>query len=172
MKNILLKLAVAVLMFSFNVCKPSYITKTSEQSSLNRSSKLYIIKSYTSIRLPHMMRPSYKQLENQNENCKIMWTVPAYREIDKLIYYSLNGKRYEVAIVESESEVDEGIYIKYSDYWTWDLTRYMHLLKLKVYEKGKVEPVAVAVLEGSKSEFHNFPRPKKEIPILIDKLFL
>ena len=100
----------------------------------------------------------------------VLRTVPPIHRIDSLICAELGKKNVECRINAPGGAIPEDAYtITYKDYWSWDFRRYMHVLKIYVFDR-QGNCVIEVVSQGNTSGMHDYPRPEKQVPGLINLL--
>ena len=100
----------------------------------------------------------------------VLRTVPPIHRIDSLICAELGKKNVGCTIIAPGGSIPEDAYtITYKDYWSWDFRRYMHVLKIYVFDR-QGNCVIEVVSQGNTSGMHDYPRPEKQVPGLINLL--
>lgn len=88
--------------------------------------------------------------------------------IDSLICASFRERNIECSILEEDEIIPlDAPQIVYKDYWTWDFTDYMHILRMNVYKSNGSELMEV-ISQGNTSGMHSYPKPKKQVPKMVD----
>lgn len=90
--------------------------------------------------------------------------------IDTLICLELSKRNIFCEITYVERTISGDTYfIRYHDYWNWDLKNYMPVLFLSLQNSQGRELIRVAS-QANKSGMHDYPTPAKQIPLLIELL--
>jgi hypothetical protein len=161
MKKFLLFFSLVLLLSS---CKTKqYLIKSTDQD-LSRIKRILVIKNEYSNIIPVGIYPQYRIIDDF-----VVKKVPAIADISNLICNELSAREIDCEIVNNLSEVDlETYYIIYQDYWAWDFKKYMHVLKIRLCKSGR--EIKSVASQGNSGGMHDYPNPKKQVPLLIDLL--
>ena len=95
---------------------------------------------------------------------------PSIQRIDSLIFTELINNGYTARIVDKRTEFKQGSnHVTYQDYWAWDFKKYMHVLKIFFYSPETGEKILEVVSQGNKMGMHDYPNPRKQVPVLMEK---
>ena len=159
--------ALLGIMLTFYACSTKQYVTTSSAKRIDKSVDFVIIKNDFSLIIPAGRYPAHTIIQNF-----VVRSQPAISRIDSLIYFELKGKGFNAIIIAGqELQQKPGVnYIKYQDYWAWDFKKYMHVLKIFLYEGESKAAIMEAVSQGNKMGMHDYPNPKKQVPILVEKI--
>ena len=121
-----------------------------------------VLQNESSLVIPMGVYPSYDEIDDYVKDAR-----PAFLAIESLISTELNKYGISTTIVNNEASINNSFYIKYQDYWAWDFKRYMPVLKISMFDTLKKELITV-ISEGNTMGMHDYPNPKKQIPVLIN----
>ncbi len=126
---------------------------------------MIVVPSTGSYIFPASVYPLHDQIDGF-----VLRTVPPIYRIDSLICAELGKKNVVCTINAPGGAITEDAYsITYKDYWSWDFRRYMHVLKIYVFDR-QGNCVIEVVSQGNTSGMHDYPRPEKQVPGLINLL--
>lgn len=127
--------------------------------------RIMVIPNDSSRFFPAAMYPSYQTIDNH-----VTKVVEAFYPIDSLICVEFRARGIDCSIAkENEPIALDAPQITYKDYWTWDFTDYMHLLKMNVY-KSDGSPLMEIISQGNTAGMHSYPKPKKQVPKMVDEI--
>jgi hypothetical protein len=155
-----------LLVALFSSCRTTQLVKSHSSTRPDLKSEFVIVSNDTSMIIPVGVYPDQKDIE------KFVFRMqPAIQPVDSLILGELIKKGYNARIVSKGTGFKQGSnYIAYQDYWAWDFKKYMHVLKIFFYSPENGKKILEVVSQGNKMGLHDYPNPKKQVPVLIDKI--
>lgn len=153
MKKLLTYLIIIVTLSSCGT--KQYVVKNTT-TKMDISKEIVVIKNNFSQVIPAAVYPKYQYIDDY-----VTKSTPAVYSIDSLICVELSKRNIECRIIDEYSLLGiSSNYIKYQDYWAWDFKKYMHVLKITIYDPDNNEIISVAS-EGNTAGMHDFPNPEK-----------
>lgn len=121
-----------------------------------------IVHNDNSLIIPMGVYPSHEEINDFVKDSR-----PSISRIDSLISIELLKHRISSIIVNDSDDIENSYYLEYQDYWAWDFKKYMPVLEISLFDSENNELISV-ISEGSTSGMHDYPSPKKHVPILVD----
>ncbi|WP_439584927.1 hypothetical protein [Dyadobacter bucti] len=158
-------LLIIAIAFTFYSCSTKQYITASFKSAVDKKLEFIIVRNDLSLIIPVGVYPDQKFIEKY-----VVRSQPAIARIDSLIYNELTKRGFTARIVNpGVLHLPGSNYIKYQDYWAWDFKKYMHVLKIYFYGPENEKKVLEAVSQGNKMGLHDYPNPKKQVPVLMEK---
>ena len=155
--------AFLVAVFFFYSCSTKQFVSSSARP--DQKADFLIVKNDTSRIIPAGVYPDQKNIERY-----VIRKRSAIQPIDSLIYTELTKKGFTARIVDKGTAFAQGSnYVTYQDYWAWDFKKYMHVLKISFHDPLDGKKIMEVVSQGNKMGMHDYPNPKKQVPLLIEK---
>ncbi|MCE7040264.1 hypothetical protein [Dyadobacter sp. CY312] len=149
----------------FYSCRTTQLVKSHSSTRPDLKSEFVIVSNDTSMIIPVGVYPDQKDIEKF-----VVRKQPSIQRIDSLIFTELINKGHTARIVGKKTEFEQGAnYVTYQDYWAWDFKKYMHVLKIFFYSPESGEKILEVVSQGNKMGMHDYPNPRKQVPVLIEK---
>ena len=161
MKSKLLFLSI-ISIFFYSCSTKQYISTTPNYTP-ETIDKIFIIKNNESHIIKSGIYPIHEIIESY-----VKYSEPSIVRIDSLIYQELTKRNIDCQIIEESAlkYIDEK-YITYQDFWAWDFSMYMHILKINIFTSDHKRIIKVAS-QGNTAGMHNYPSPEGQVPLLID----
>ncbi len=124
-----------------------------------------ILRNNDSLIIPSGVYPSYDEIDNY-----VKYSKPSLFAIDNLLASELKRHGITTNIIENVNDIEDSYRLEYQDYWAWDFKKYMPVLVITLLNQ-KNEEVLSVISEGNTMGLHDYPNPKKQVPLLVDLLF-
>jgi len=158
-------LTLLVAAFTFYSCSTKQLVSSFSQTRPDQKADFLIVTNDTSMIIPVGIYPDQRDIERYVVRMKT-----AIQPIDSLIYTELINKGFTARIVKKGFGFTQGSnYVTYQDYWAWDFKKYMHVLKISFHDPLDGKKILEVVSQGNKMGMHDYPNPKKQVPLLIEK---
>jgi len=144
-------------------CSTKLMVADSKTTRIDRAKEFIIVQNPQSKIFTVGIYPSYKIIDQFVFDSK-----PAFQRIDSLILKELviNNIRSEIVDEHEVPKIADALYLRYQDYWSWDLKLYMHLLIISLYDASG-NKLSEYVSQGNTAGMHDYPMPKKQVPKLV-----
>ncbi len=154
---------IIVIILSLSGCNTKLIVTNQNIEQEQLPDKIYVIPNDSSRFIPASIYPNHKVVDNY-----VAKSITALYPIDSLLCATFEARNIKCSITGKDEAIPlDAPQIVYKDYWTWDFSDYMHILKIKVYKSNGTELMEV-VSQGNTSGMHNYPQPKKQVPKMVD----
>lgn len=157
-------LVLLILLLILSSCSTKQFLIHSSTQDINHNGNIFVLSNDSSFIIPVAVYPTFHVIDNFVINAK-----PAIYKIDSLICTEVAKQNIKCTIVNDLADIEKGAYyIRYQDYWAWDFKKYMHVLKISLNKSDK--EVKCVVSQGNTAGMHDYPNPKKQVPLLIEMI--
>jgi hypothetical protein len=163
-----MKFRIATLLvttFALYSCSTKQFVSSFSPVRPDQKADFLIVRNDTSMIIPVGIYPDQRDIERY-----VVRKRKAIHPIDSLIYTELTNRGLSVSIVNKGTGFTQGSnFVTYQDYWAWDFKKYMHVLKISFYDPLNGKKILQVSSQGNKMGMHDYPNPKKQVPVLIEK---